>query len=175
MSAEALEDAIDEAVAELPRRKLSGKRLVLFIILPLLVCIGGGVGLVFSGVPASLLGGGEEAAVQGEAEEAIEEGPGIFYDLPEMLVNLNTSDRRQSFLAISVSLELSSAEDLPHIEQVMPRIIDNFQIYLRELRIDDLRGSAGLYRLREELLRRVNDAVRPVRVRDVLFREMLVQ
>ena len=92
-----------------------------------------------------------------------------------MLVNLNTGDRRQSFLAISVSLELASGTDLAHIEQVMPRIVDNFQIYLRELRIDDLRGSAGLYRLREELLRRVNDAVRPVRVRDVLFREMLVQ
>ena len=42
---------------------------------------------------------------------------------------------------------------MPRIEAVMPRIVDNFQIYLRELRLEDLRGSAGIYRLREELLR----------------------
>ena len=57
----------------------------------------------------------------------------------------------------------------------MPRVVDNFQIYLRELRIEDLRGSGGVYRLREELLARVNAAVAPVKVTDVLFKEMLVQ
>jgi len=57
----------------------------------------------------------------------------------------------------------------------MPRIIDNFQVYLRELRLEDLRGSAGMYRLREELLTRVVAAAQPVRVKDVLFKEMLIQ
>ena len=56
-----------------------------------------------------------------------------------------------------------------------PRIIDNFQVYLRELRVEDLRGSAGIYRLREELLARVNNAVHPTKVKDVLFKDMLVQ
>ena len=54
-------------------------------------------------------------------------------------------------------------------------MVDNFQVYLRELRVEDLRGSAGIYRLREELLARVNSAVRPTKVKDVLFKEMLVQ
>jgi flagellar protein FliL len=57
----------------------------------------------------------------------------------------------------------------------MPRIIDNFQVYLRELRVEDLRGSGGIYRLREELLTRVNAATAPAKVVDVLFKEMLVQ
>ena len=61
------------------------------------------------------------------------------------------------------------------IEEMMPRIVDNFQVYLRELRVEDLKGSAGMYRLREELLKRVNVAVAPVKVNDVLFKEMLVQ
>jgi flagellar FliL protein len=61
------------------------------------------------------------------------------------------------------------------VNENLPRIVDNFQVYLRELRVDDLQGSAGMYRLREELLRRVNLAVRPARVKDVLFKEMLVQ
>ena len=64
---------------------------------------------------------------------------------------------------------------MPRLAAVMPRIIDNFQVYLRELRVEDLRGSGGIYRLREELLARVNAASAPVRVKDVLFKEMLVQ
>ncbi len=61
------------------------------------------------------------------------------------------------------------------LDGMMPRIVDSFQIYLRELRVEDLQGSAGLQRLREELLLRVNAAIAPAKARDVLFKEMLVQ
>jgi flagellar FliL protein len=61
------------------------------------------------------------------------------------------------------------------IQPLMPRIMDAFQTYLRELRPTDLDGSAGLYRLKEELTRRVNDAVAPNRVTAVLFKEIVVQ
>ena len=63
----------------------------------------------------------------------------------------------------------------PLLDVVLPRIVDNFQVYLRELRIEDLQGSAGLQRLREELLLRVNASTKTAKVRDVLFKEMLVQ
>jgi flagellar FliL protein len=92
-----------------------------------------------------------------------------------MLVNLNSSGRKAGYLKISVSLEVSSDKDMEQLRDALPRIVDNFQVYLRELRVEDLRGSAGLQRLREELLLRVNTAVQTAEVRDVLFREMLVQ
>ncbi len=76
---------------------------------------------------------------------------------------------------MTVSLELENQVDVAKLQSVMPRIIDNFQIYLRELRAEDLKGSAGMYRLREELLLRVNAAAAPAKVVDVLFKEMLVQ
>ena len=57
----------------------------------------------------------------------------------------------------------------------MPRVMDAFQTYLRELRPSDLEGSAGLYRLKEELTRRVNVAIAPSRVNAVLFKEIVVQ
>ena len=98
-----------------------------------------------------------------------------FFEVPDMIVNLNTNGRKSTFLKIKIALELQSAGDADRIDEVLPRIVDNFQIYLRELRVDDLDGSAGMYRLREELLRRVNLAARPVQVEDVLFKEMLVQ
>lgn len=116
-------------------------------------------------------GGGEgKSASSGEGA-----GSAVFYDLPEMLVNINTAGRKRNFLKLRVSLELGNEEDINMVENVLPRIVDNFQVYLRELRLEDLQGAAGMYRLREELLTRVNAAVRPAQVKDVLFKEMIVQ
>ena len=99
----------------------------------------------------------------------------MFLEIPDIIVNLNSSGRKTTFLKIKVALEVESAGDVDGINQLLPRIIDNFQVYLRELRVTDLQGSAGLYRLREELLRRVNLTVRPAEVKDILFKEILVQ
>jgi flagellar FliL protein len=164
-----------EGAAEPKRRRFAGKTLVLFIIAPLLLLTGLGATAHFMGLTAMVFGGEKQDEAQKEEAAAQPPKPAVFYNLPEMLVNLNSAGRRTSFLKISVSLELESATDIPRIEAVMPRIVDNFQIYLRELRVEDLRGSAGLYRLREELLARVNNAAQPARVNDVLFKEMLVQ
>jgi flagellar FliL protein len=100
----------------------------------------------------------------------------VFFKVPDIVVNLNNTGRSSpSFLKISILIEVAHPEDMPAIEKVMPRIIDNFQVYLRELRLADLRGPSGIDRLREELLLRVGIAARPVQVKDVLFREMLIQ
>lgn len=153
----------------LPARKnFSGKKMVLYVLLPVLLAAGTGIGLVVSGVFA---GGTDTEATKSNAPSA----RAVFFDLPEMLVNLNTSGRRPTFLKMKVSLEIAKKSDENRLKILSPRIIDNFQVYLRELRIEDLRGSAGIYRLREELLARVNAAVHPVVVKDVLFTEMLIQ
>ncbi|MGF7177752.1 flagellar basal body-associated FliL family protein [Azospirillum doebereinerae] len=164
----------------LPRKKFSGKKLVLFVILPLVLLIGAGAGVYFSGLLDSLLGKNaeEHAAAEEHPAEPAQPDPHaapIFYDLPDMLVNLNSAGKRPAFLKIKISIQVSKPEDVPAIEHVLPRIIDNFQVYLRELRLEDLRGSAGMYRLRQELLLRITAAAHPVKVKDVLFKEMLVQ
>ena len=79
-------------------------------------------------------------------------------------------------MKLSVSLELKGGDEaVKALEPVMPRVVDQFQTYLRELRVEDLSGSAGMFRLKEELLRRVNMAIEPVQIQDVLFKEMIVQ
>ncbi len=155
-----------------PKKKFSGKMIVL-IAGPILLLLIVGAVLYFLGVLDPLLGKSDDMM---EEEMVVEPLPvGHFHDLPNLIVNLRETGRKPTFLKLAISLELNSPEDVDAIDQVMPRIIDNFQLYLRELRIDDLRGSQGLHRLREELLRRVTVAARPIEVRDVLFREMLVQ
>ncbi|MCE3232569.1 MAG: flagellar basal body protein FliL [Rickettsiaceae bacterium] len=99
----------------------------------------------------------------------------VYYDMEEFVVNLNVGSKRPSFLKMTVSLELGGELQIPRVEEKMPRIRDSFQVYLRELRQEDLQGSSGLYRLREELLLRINKIVYPAKVNDILFKEILVQ
>jgi flagellar protein FliL len=102
--------------------------------------------------------------------------PAVFVDLPEMLVNLsNAGADRTQYLKVRVVLELPDQLLMQQIQPVMPRVLDAFQTYLRELRPTDLDGSSGLYRLKEELTRRVNAAIAPNKVSAVLFKEIVVQ
>lgn len=98
-----------------------------------------------------------------------------FFDVPDIIVNIQTPDGSAAFLKLVVSLEVEQPNAASLIEPVLPRVIDQFQTYLRELRVEDVRGSAGVMRLKEELLRRVNFALAPLPVRDVLLKEMIVQ
>ena len=80
-----------------------------------------------------------------------------------------------SFVKLRARIELARPEDVAVAQAGMPRLLDLFQTYLREMRPEELRGSAGTWRLREELIARANIAIAPARVTDVLFTEMLIQ
>lgn len=168
---------------------------IIMIVIPLLLLIGGGAGLYFTGTLDKLLGKeeaaqesaegghGEEAGGHGEKAAEGEGGHGgegghaagaVFMKIPDLIVNL-TSTGQPRYLRLSIQLELNSEEDMKKVEMVMPRVVDQFQTYLRELRVEDLRGSKGIYRLQMELLARVNAAAAPVEVKDVLFQEILIQ
>ena len=155
--------------------KPGGKKKLIIIAVVLLLAIGGIAAAYFTGLlqPIIELITGEEATK--EEEEEVDKENAVFFPLEELIVNLNAGGRKSTFLKIKVSQELTDGRDISRIKSVMPRIMDNFQVYLRELRIEDLKGSAGMYRLREELLTRVNAAAAPAKIRDVLFKEMLVQ
>ena len=152
-------------------KRAGGKRKLIVIGAPVVLVILG-AGLWFSGVLPRLLGRGhEQTAAQAEAKPA----PPVFFELPEMIDNLNGNPKRPSYVKLQARLELGRKEDVPIVQAAMPRLLDLFHTYLREMRPEELRGSAGTYRLREELIARGNLAAAPARITDVLFTEMLVQ
>jgi flagellar FliL protein len=159
--------ADDEGEGASGKRKLPLK-LILMAVGGLVVL--GGVG--FGAYHFLFAGKSEEVA----AAPALVKPP-AFLDMPEVLVNLSTSggSERTQYLKVKVVLELPDQEMAAQIQPVMPRLMDTFQTYLRELRPTDLDGSAGLYRLKEELTRRVNAAIAPSRINAVLFKEIVVQ
>ena len=173
VDAEAEEPAVDDNAedgegGEGGAKRFNGRFIVLFILAPLLGLSLIGGGLYFSGIFGS----------SDEDQESVAQAPmpdPVFYDLPEFLANLNTDGRAAKYLKMRVALELTDTNAIPHLEATMPRAIDTFQVYLRELRPEDLEGSAGMFRLKEELLRRLNEAAYPVVVQDILFNEIVVQ
>jgi flagellar protein FliL len=132
----------------------------------LLVILGGGVATWFLFFRHS----GEEV----HAEAVVK--PPSFVDVPDMLVNLAGSPgERVQYLKLKIVLEVKEEKQVEAIKPSMPRVTDIFQTYLRELRPTDLNGSAGLFRLKEELTRRVNTALSPSQVNAVLFKEIVIQ
>jgi len=146
------------------------KKLIIIIALALVLLLGGGGAAYYF-----LMMSSDEVIEPENDPNAEPEAKAYFYDLPEMTVNLNSKSRRAQYLRIKVSLEMNSQEQARRIEPFMPRVLDAFQVYLRELRTSDLEGSAGLFRLKRELLKRINDAIYPVKVNDILFKEILIQ
>lgn len=160
-----------EEAPDSPEPKGSGGKRKLILLIAPVVLVGLGAGLWSVGVLPRLLGVQHAAPT---TEPAKPSAP-IYVDLPEMIANLNSSPTRPSYVKLDARLEVAKQEDVERVKAAMPRLQDLFLTYVREMRPQELRGSAGMYRLREELLARANLAAAPARITDVLFTQMLVQ
>ena len=145
-----------------------GRSKLVLIAAPVLLLMVG-AGLWVSGILPHLLGHAPEQHAKNEAPQP------VFVDLPEIVANLDSNSRQPAFIKLTARLELAKAGDQAAVAAAMPRILDLFQTYLRETRPEELRGSAGTYRLREELIGRASLAATPARITDVLFTQVLVQ
>ena len=158
------------------------------------VVLGGGAGAFYLLQPTSAEATGEDGHAapppaekgggHGGEEEGGGEGVGViaagpdgvtFYTLPDMVVNIQSADGRPTFLKLKLTLETSDPHLASTLQAEAPRLQDMFQGFLRELRPEDLAGSAGSHQLRQELLRRANLIAAPGHVDAVLIEEMLVQ
>lgn len=164
-------EATEEGAEGEAAPKKGKKKLIIIVAAVLLV---GGAAAFF------LLGGkggdGKEAEKTEEELKAEAEAlKPVYYELPEFLVNLTAPGNRVSFLKMSVTLELKDKAALEVVKANKPRIVDTFNTYLRELRPSDVQGSAGIYRLRGELMARINGTIEEGVVKDILFSEIIVQ
>jgi flagellar FliL protein len=158
--------AAAEAVEAVSSKK--GKLKLIIAAVGFLVVIGGGVG---AWMMMSKGHGDDKRHAEGAASK-----PPSYVDVPEIMVNLvSLPGERVQYLKIRVVLEVKEDKTIEAIKPSMPRVTDIFQTYMRELRAGDLNGSAGLFRLKEELTRRVNVAVAPQQVSAVLFKEIVIQ
>jgi flagellar FliL protein len=148
-------------------RKKGPPKLILIAGAAALVVALGGAGLYYF-----LSSGSSAESADSHATAAT---PTFIFNLPPMTVNLSNETGGESFMRLSIALEVANQDVMTAIQPSLAKVTDAFQVYLRELRKSDLEGSAGIYRLKEELTRRVNVAIYPQRVESILFKEILVQ
>jgi flagellar FliL protein len=159
-----------DETAEAPAKK--GKlKLIIMVAVPVVLLLAV-AGLWFSGILPHALGMNKHDE---HTEEVARLVPPTYVDVPEMIANLNSTNHKPSYVKLSARIEVPKPEDAEKVKAALPRLQDMMQTYLREMRPEELRGSAGTYRLREELLVRANAAVAPAKISDVLFTQMLVQ
>lgn len=160
------DDASGDAVSRPGEPPRKSRKALLIGGIAVLAALGAG-GTYYMGALDTLFG-------RASSSQAASSGPG-FVDVAEVVANLNAGPRRTAFVKLKARLELSSKSDEAAVLALQPRVQDLFQTYLRDMRPDELRGSAGTYRLREELIARANIALAPARVTEILFVELLVQ
>jgi flagellar FliL protein len=154
-----------EGAAEVPAGSKSKLKLIIAVV-GFFAIVGGGAATWFF-----FFKHGEEVHAEAPAPK-----PPLFIEVPDMLVNLvGLPGERVQYLKVKVVLEVKEEKQVEAIKPTLPRVTDIFQTYLREMRPTDINGSAGLFRLKEELTRRVNAAVSPSQVNAVLFKEIVVQ
>jgi flagellar FliL protein len=165
----ALEAEVDGGSETAAGAKTDGKRR--------LIMIGGAVGaaLLIAGAGGYFFLSSQKAPVPAAEAEALAAPESFIFNLPEITVNLSSADGKESFMKLTIALEVADENMMTIIQPRLAKVMDAFQVYLRELRKSDLDGSAGIYRLKEELLRRVNVAIAPAQVENILFKEILVQ
>ena len=154
----------DAADAAAPEAKKSSRKVLLAAVGLVVVAAAAGGGYFFLAKPSR------------QAANAAEHKPAAFLDIREMTINLAPEPNEpQRYLKFRVTLEVNDSKSVAEIQPLLPRVEDTFQVFVRELRANDLEGSSGVYRLREELLRRVNIAVHPAKVDAVLFKDIVLQ
>lgn len=156
-----------EAPAKISRKK------ILFILIPLLMAVGIAVGFyyVFNrnyDNDASL----NYSVVKNTASEngTDAETVTVFYDLPEISARLQNPAGEVQTLNFKLSIELSKVEDTQTVDNLLPRIKDAINAHIVELTPEEVRGSEGLYWLKEELLYRINLLTAPVKVNNLNFK-----
>jgi flagellar FliL protein len=176
----------DEADPKPPKRR---SRLAVLAVVGIGVVLAVGLGGAWA---LGLLNGGDERVAAEVATTAAEETTAapdedrkagatrpthepIFVDLPQLLVNLASDGGGTRFLKLSLAVEVDERATADRIDRLAPRIVDSFHLYLRTLQPDELRGPGSMFRLKEDLHVRIHQAIEPAEVRDVLFKEMLVQ
>lgn len=145
-----------------PKRKK-----LMLLLLPLLIVIGISVGIYFA-LNKSYDSIGKNYNVIQYGKNDNDKDMTVFFDLPEIKTVVAGKDGPID-LKIKITLELSSIEDLRIIEILAPKLNDIILGHTIELSVDEVKGSEGLYWLKEELLYRFNLAASPVKIKNLNF------
>ena len=168
MSDDEADDAAETIEPAAATAKPGGRKKMVIGAVAALVLLGGGSGAYF------FLSGDDKADATEQVAEADAEPP-VFIDVPPMVVNLRSADGAARFVKLRFMLVPGPEGEAAVIEKKLPLLLDAYQPFLRELRPEDLAGSAAVFRIKEEMLVRARDVLGAGQVKDVLIQVLIQQ
>jgi flagellar FliL protein len=182
MSAEIVED---KSAQDTPAPNKKKKLIIIGAATVAALTLGGGGAAFFMGGKSATkaeAAHGEEAAADaghGEGDAKDEKGgegkEAKFVDVPTISVNLRSPDGSARFLKLHLMLVPGPKTTDTALKDKLPVVLDAYQPFLRELRPEDLGGSAAVFRLKEELMVRATRVLGPGMVKEVLIQDLIQQ
>lgn len=138
------------------------------LLIGLVLALAGGGGGFFLG-SSGMLGGGSSAP-EAKVESGLKDT--VFVDLEPLIVSIERPDRvSQLMMELAIEVDAPSAGV---VQELMPRLKDVLNSYLRAVDTDDFIGPGAMVRMRAQMLRRVQIVVGEDAVHDLLVQEFVV-
>ena len=147
--------------------KLAGKMKYIIIAAVVLVLAGAGTGLYFMGF----------FTVHKSYETSMQlPGAPVYYEMKTMTVNLKPSAQRaRPFIRLTLQVELQGESAKKAFIDNETKIVDTMQTHLRGVQYEELNGTEGTERLREDLTIIINRIIQPERAITVLYKDIFMR
>ncbi|HIJ77737.1 MAG: flagellar basal body-associated FliL family protein [Desulfobulbaceae bacterium] len=166
-------DEKDAQAAENTESPKPKSKMMFFIALGIgILLIGGGGFFAYSKFLA------QKPAIEENAESADEKNLGSpigeIYALEPFVVNL-ADPKGKRYLKVKIEIELENPESAAKAALVAPKLRDMVIMMLTSLGFEEVMTPEGKIRIRDELLERFNQIMRPDRIKNIYFTEFVVQ
>ncbi|MEY4551320.1 MAG: hypothetical protein RL685_7515 [Pseudomonadota bacterium] len=186
-----MSDEADKAAAPAPKKSKTG--LIIGIVIALVTLVGGSVAGAVLG--PKLLGGEDHAAVAEDEEEesapAAQESSGhdakpkkkskgkeekiISVDVNPIVVDLRDADGRLRHLKVGLAAELGETASVEEFKLMSPRGREATLSYLRSLTFEDVSDPARYTSIKDEISKRMIEAIGPEKVHRILLVDFVLQ
>jgi len=101
-------------------------------------------------------------------------GQPVSIDMPMVRTDLKSGECRAPFVKFEFTVQVSN-HDVAKLNEVQPQIMDGIRTHLRDQERQDLVGKQGSLQLKSDLAAIINHAIKPSKVRGILFKDLILQ
>jgi flagellar FliL protein len=152
-------------------RRLSIKRLVLFVFMPLVLLIGAAVGVMTSG----LLKGDKPDEPPPPPKVDLTKLPGGYVDVPDLIINMRGADGSARLLIMQVTMHLELADNRPLVQAELPKVQSALILFLRKQDPDALYTASSVETLRQQMEKLASEAIKPQKLTGLTIGRMQIR
>ncbi|MDZ5760938.1 flagellar basal body-associated FliL family protein [Lyticum sinuosum] len=97
----------------------------------------------------------------------------VYYEMRDIIVQLETDNTK--FLKITLNVKFYDKKAYEKTISILPQVEDVIQSYLRQMQPDGLNSNFSMYKLRGDLLLRMNTLIYPEKIDAIFIKDILIR